>query len=248
MDTKSIADLLSSLHGREAVFSAFETERQQATFLARPYPDKSLISLEEIKHSACGIITSRVFSISHSIMNTLLRNQAELAEAVFLTAKWMETDAPVRILGAGRALLAAGMAANRLAHAGAKVSFMGGMVPMPNSRQGGGVIACSASGKTKPVLEAMSTARSSKEKIMILGLAYHEAKDFAALCDVFIGLHLPKDEFANPLSALADTEEYMISEILDGIVVMAGQHIGFDDDAWRKGHEDIGPTGPYAAR
>jgi D-arabinose 5-phosphate isomerase GutQ len=160
----------------------------------------------------------------------------------------MEADAPVRVLGAGRALLAAAMPANRLAHAGAHVSFMGGIVPMPSSRHGGGVIACSASGKTVPVLQAMATAKKLNPEMQILGLAHYKAENFAELCDIFIGLHLPNDEFANPLSALADTEEYMISEILNGIVVMAGQHMGFDDAAWRRGHEDIGPTGPYSAR
>jgi D-arabinose 5-phosphate isomerase GutQ len=187
-------------------------------------------------------------SIRHAVQHTLLRNREELSKAVLLVANWMERDFPVRVLGAGRALLAAAMPCNRLAHAGAHVSFMGGIVPMPNSRQGGGVIACSASGKTAPVLEAMETARKLNEEIEILGLAHHNAKEFAALCNVFIGLHLPKDEYRNPLSALADTEEYMISEILDGIVVFAGKHLGFDDQAWRRGHEDIGPTGPYAAK
>ena len=57
---------------------------------------------------------------------------------------------------------------------------------------------------------------------------------------------MPKSQFVNPLSALADTEEYVISEILDGLVVMAGKKNGYNDDAWRRGHEDIGPTGPYA--
>lgn len=121
---------------------------------------------------------------------------------------------------------------------------------MPNSRRGGGIIACSISGKTEAVLQAMhiakENARETEQTIKILGIASHEATQFEELCDVFVGIHVPKSEYPNPLSALADTEEYVISELLDGIVVKAGQEIGFDDDGWRRGHEDIGPTGPYA--
>ena len=181
---------------------------------------------------------------------TLSADMRNIDRAVKLVAVWMENRTIVRVLGAGRALLAGSMPGNRLAHAGVQVSFMGGMVPMPNSRRGGGIIACSASGKTEAVLQAMHIgkeyAREAEQTIKILGIASHEATQFEELCDVFVGIHVPKSEYPNPLSALADTEEYVISELLDGIVVKAGQEIGFDDDGWRRGHEDIGATGPYA--
>jgi len=154
----------------------------------------------------------------------------------------------VRFLGVGRSLLAATMPGNRLAHGGAHISFMGGNVPLPNSSLGGGIVACSASGKTRPVLEAMYIARENNPSIKIVGLAAHDAAEFQELCDVFIGIHGALDDFPNPLSALADTEECVISEILDGVVVLAGRRNGFDDEAWRRGHEDIGPTGPYAPK
>jgi D-arabinose 5-phosphate isomerase GutQ len=247
MNAKTITDLLIDLHGEDSVFSRVEAEASEPIFFAKPYKSTSSLTIDEINGSAWGLIAARVYSISHAVQHTLLLNKEMLSQAVLLVAGWIETDAPVRILGAGRALLAASMPGNRLAHAGAKVSFMGGMVPMPNSTAGGGIIACSASGKTRPVLEAMATAKNLNPKIEVLGLAHHEAKEFAQLCDIFIGLHAPKNEYPNPLSALADTEEYMISEILDGIIVMAGKYVGFDDQAWRRGHEDIGPTGPYAA-
>ena len=179
-------------------------------------------------------------------MQTLLHNQVQVERAKEQIADWMLNNSLVRILGAGRALLAASMPGDRLAHAGAQVSFMGGMVPLPNSRLGGGIIACSASGKTKQVLEAMDIAKRNNREIMTVGIANNEAGDFRCLCDIFIGLHYQPKVCPNPLSALADTEEYMIAEILDGLVVLAGRHIGFDDEAWRRGHEDIGPTGPYA--
>ncbi len=192
------------------------------------------------------VLGARMHCISYAVVVTLSENRAAVKQATELIAKWMLGHQPVRILGAGRALLAGAMPGNRLAHAGAQVSFMGGMVPLPNSIRGGGIIACSASGKTVPVLEAMAIAKRNNKEVKTIGIADYKAKDFEALCDVFIGLRYPKETLPNPLSALADTEEYMIAEILDGLVVLAGRSIGFDDEAWRKGHEDIGPTGPYA--
>jgi D-arabinose 5-phosphate isomerase GutQ len=192
------------------------------------------------------LVAARIHSISGFVTQTMLRNESEIQMAKQFLVEWIQQKASVRILGAGRALLACAMPGNRIAHAGAQVSFMGGMVPLPNSYLGGGIIAASASGRTKPVLEAMEVAKANNPAIRIIGISHHQATAFKSLCDVFIGLHLPKDEYPNPLSALADTEEYMIAEILDGLVVLAGQYLGFNDEAWRCGHEDIGPTGPYA--
>jgi D-arabinose 5-phosphate isomerase GutQ len=197
--------------------------------------------------SAVPLLVARIHSIAGAVTHTILHNQTQVTDASELLARWMCEHQPVRILGAGRALLAGSMPGNRLSHAGAQVSFMGGMVPLPNSALGGGIIACSASGRTPAVLEAMAIAKRNNPKIKAIGIADSQAADFEALCDVFIGLCRPKEVFANPLSALADTEELMIAEILDGLVVHAGRSIGFDDEAWRRGHEDIGPTGPYAS-
>jgi D-arabinose 5-phosphate isomerase GutQ len=187
-------------------------------------------------------------AIAHGVVHTCLQNPAELEAAADTLAKWMGDHAIVRFLGAGRALLAASMPANRLAHGGAQVSFMGGMVPMPNSQLGGGIVACSASGRTRAVLEAMAIAKQNNPSIRTIGLAANDAADFRELCDIFIAIYPSRTEYPNPLSALADTEEYIIAEILDGLVVMAGRKEGFEDEAWRREHEDIGPTGPYAPR
>lgn len=190
-------------------------------------------------------LTLRVHAIAYGVAQTCAHNEDAIMAAVDALARWMRQGAPVRFLGAGRALLAATMPGNRLAHAGAQVSFMGGAVPLPNSLRGGGVIAASASGRTRPVLEAMAIAKRNNPEITVIGIAQHDAADFRDLCDHFIGIHCEGKE-ANPLSALADTEEYIIAELLDGLVVAAGRLLGFDDQAWRRGHEDIGPTGPYA--
>lgn len=194
------------------------------------------------------LMAGRMNYISNSVVNTISQNIPQVGQAVDLLAEWIQTRAVVRFLGAGRALLAGSMPGNRLAHAGVRVSFMGGMVPLPNSIEGGGIISCSASGKTSAVLQAMEIAKNLNPNIKILGIASKQAPEFAQLCDVFIGIGAFPSEFPNPLSALADTEEYIISEILDGLVVLAGRKLGFDDLAWRNGHEDIGPTGPYSPK
>ncbi|MEW8436885.1 MAG: hypothetical protein AB2689_01900 [Candidatus Thiodiazotropha taylori] len=213
-----------------------------------PQPDEAIpISAggDPIERSLTGALSLRIHSIAYGVAQTCANNEIAIIESRDYLKLWMLQRSPVRFLGAGRALLAATMPGNRLAHAGAQVSFMGGNVPLPNSFLGGGVIACSASGKTKPVLEAMDIAKRNNPDIRIIGLASKDARDFRELCDVFIGIH-SEGKVANPLSALADTEEYIIAELLDGLVVAAGLTLSFNDDSWRRGHEDIGPTGPYA--
>ncbi|WP_295431282.1 hypothetical protein [uncultured Thiodictyon sp.] len=214
----------------------------------RPPPDAAVpigAADDPIERSLTGELTLRIHAIAYGVAQTCANNEAAIMGTVDALARWIRKGAPVRFLGAGRALLAATMPGNRLAHAGAQVSFMGGAVPLPNSRHGGGVIACSASGKTRPVLEAMAIAKRNNPQLTVIGIAAHDAAEFRALCDIFIGIYDTGKE-ANPLSALADTQEYIIAEVLDGLVVAAGQALRFDDEAWRSGHEDIGPTGPYA--
>lgn len=232
---KTIRALIKQVYGEE---------------ITPPLPPGALGSMPEtpVESSSWGMIIARIFSVGNAAAHTCLQNKESILEATRLLAQWMDTGAIVRVLGAGRALLAAGMPANRLAHGGAQLSFMGGMVPLPNSDRGGGIIACSASGHTHVVLDAMRVAKTNNPKISIIGLAAHDAEDFRKMCDIFIGIHVPKSEYRNPLSALADTEEYVISELLDGLVVFAGQLNGFDDETWRRGHEDIGPTGPYSPK
>jgi D-arabinose 5-phosphate isomerase GutQ len=195
--------------------------------------------------SKLGLMAARQQTIANAVIRTCLENEEAVNEAVNLMANWMKGRAPVRFVGAGRALQAAIMPSNRLAHGGACISHMGGLVPMPAVEAGGGIIACSASGATPSVLEAMKAARSRNTAIEILGLSRHNAREFRGLCDVFIGIHIPDGLFSNPLSALADTEEYVMSEMLDALVVFAGLQNGYTDEQWRRGHEDIGPTGPH---
>jgi D-arabinose 5-phosphate isomerase GutQ len=200
------------------------------------------------ENGSWGMILAMTNSITHAVTHTCLRNQEAIEAASDLIAAWMAGHSIVRFVGCGRALLAASMPGNRMAHGGAQVSFMGGMVPLPNSRHGGGLIACSASGKTRAVLEAMQAARTSNPDLKIVGLSRYDAKGFQQLCDIFIGIHTSKSEYPNPLSALADTEEHVISGILDALAVIAGRKIHITAEGWRQGHEDIGPTGPYTAK
>jgi DNA-binding MurR/RpiR family transcriptional regulator len=151
----------------------------------------------------------------------------------------------IRVIGAGRARLAAAIPANRLAHGGAQVYVQDDIVPMPHTIRGGGIIAASASGRTESVLAVLRSTRQYSRDVEVLGIAASSATEFASLCDIFIGIVPSPPHLNNPLHVLADAEEYIISGLLDGLVVSAGKLGGFDDAYWRLGHEDLGATGPY---
>jgi D-arabinose 5-phosphate isomerase GutQ len=119
------------------------------------------------------------------------------------------------------------------------------LVPLPNTVKGGAIIASSASGQTPAVLDIMRTTRGRKPDIAILGIASSRATPFAELCDVFVGIVEDDNPYRSPLHALADTGEYVISELLDAMVVAAGKRLGLTDEDFRSGHEDLGPTGQY---
>lgn len=199
-------------------------------------------------HGEVGLseqVAERLNSIARGAIETIVENEKAAYAAVARLASWMREGTMVRVLGAGRARLAAAIPANRLAHGGAHVFVQDTMIPMPHSVRGGGILAASASGSTSSVLEAMTAARRAAPNIEIVGIADRGAEEFASLCHIFIGIHAP---VRPPLSALADISEYILSEVLDALVVAAGQECGYDDRAWRLGHENLGATGPYDSR
>jgi D-arabinose 5-phosphate isomerase GutQ len=191
-------------------------------------------------------IRSRVWHIGFAIHNTVLASRDAIFSGVVEMERWIREKEVVRVIGAGRALLAAAIPANRLSHAGALVYIQHGLVPLPNSRKGGAILAASASGRTRAVLELLDSARKKNRSIRILGVADKDATDFRALCDIFVGLDAAANPYYNPLSALADTGEYMISELLDAMVVAAAKRSGKTERDFEEGHEDLGPTGPYS--
>ena len=189
-------------------------------------------------------LKQRIEFIGASIIKTALTSKADVKKAVLLFRDWMLQGAIVRVIGAGRARLAGSIPANRLAHGGARVYIQDDIIPMPHSIKGGGMIAVSASGKTQSVISMLKSVREKGRNIKIVGIADRNAKVFKENCDIFIGIDEDRER-ANPLQALADTGEYVISELLDAMVVAAGKLAGFDDTKWRIGHEDKGATGPY---
>jgi D-arabinose 5-phosphate isomerase GutQ len=192
-------------------------------------------------------IGRRSESIHRQVLQTVASERQPIMDAVTVFMRWMNEGTIVRVLGAGRARLAASIPANRLAHGGARVYIQDDIIPMPHTIKGGGIIAASASGKTASVLSTLRTASESSD-IEIVGIAAADAADFKSYCDIFIGLAPEPADAANPLRALADSEEYVISLLLDAMVVAAGKQAGFIDTLWRIGHENLGPTGPYDHR
>lgn len=201
-------------------------------------------SADEVSDIA-DAISRRSASIHRQVVQTVSNERSQITEAVAVFLRWMNEGKIVRVLGAGRARLAASIPANRLAHGGARVFIQDDIIPMPHTIKGGGILAASASGKTESVLSALHVAKSESRDIEIVGIAAADAVDFRSYCDIFIGLAPEPADALNPLRALADSEEYVISLLLDAIVVAAGKRGGFVDTLWRIGHENIGPTGPY---
>jgi D-arabinose 5-phosphate isomerase GutQ len=201
-------------------------------------------NVKENQDIICQQIQQRTDAINESIHKTVEGSKHEINDAIRYFRDWMLNGAIVRVLGAGRAKLAAAIPANRLAHGGARVYIQDEIIPMPHSIKGGGIIAVSASGKTPSVIEALKSLKNKDERIKRIGIAQSTAdKDFIDNCHIFIGIK--GTDIYNPLQALADTSEYVISMLLDAMVVAAGKLAGYDDAKWRLGHEDIGPTGPY---
>jgi D-arabinose 5-phosphate isomerase GutQ len=189
-------------------------------------------------------IEQRIKAIGDICVRTLSGSKEPIKNAILLFSKWMLQGSIVRIIGAGRARLAGCIPANRLAHGGARVYIQDDILPMPHSIKGGSIIAVSASGKTKSVLDVLKIVREKGRNIDIVGIADKNAEEFKNYCHIFIGID-QQTELPNPLRALADTGEYVISELLDAMGVAAGKLAGFDDTTWRLGHEDLGATGPY---
>ena len=190
------------------------------------------------------LVIDRASAISQNVQRAIRADPAAVEAILTRLGQWMLKREIVRVIGAGRALLAAALPANRLAHGGARVFIFGDKTPLPNTNQGGGLIAASASGKTLAVLEMMQGVREKAPWIPIVGIADVRAKVFRALCtpDLFVGIDVSAHEGKLELSALADLGEYVISEVLDALVVAAGNRCGIN---FRTGHEDVGPTGPW---
>jgi D-arabinose 5-phosphate isomerase GutQ len=219
----------------------------QLSDIDEPRQHNSEIALFDLHDTAdlSRAIGARHRAIHGAIQSTLDASADAILAAVTEIQTWIRTEEIVRVVGAGRALLAAAIPANRLAHAGARAYVQNGMIPMPNTIRGGAILAASASGKTPTVLELLKTARLRNPKIRIVGIADARAREFRDLCHVFVGIEGHNDAMPNPLRALADTGEYVISELLDAMVVAAAKRAGKTDEAFREGHEDLGATGPY---
>jgi len=200
------------------------------------------------------LISLRLEAIREIVLNSVGEHSEAVANIRRLIGLWMLRGEIVRVIGAGRALLAASIPANRLAHGGATVSILGDRSPLPNSKLGGGIVAVSASGKTGIVLDIMRLAQEvNKERellgqprIMVVGLSNSTATEFASLCTQghFVGIRPEAYVDHIELRALGDLEEYALSELFDALVVAAGFEIGAN---FRTGHEDLvgSATGPW---
>lgn len=222
---------------------SMDSAQSNADIAVTPLKDESE-SRDE--NSIAEMIAARTLSIDCNVAFTCLRNRKALESTVDLITKWMRNHEIVRVLGAGRALLAASMPVYRMAQAGVQISYLGGILPMPNTQRAGNVLAVSGSGQTTAVKDSMVTAKENNPDIHILGIARYDAEDFANHCDTFVGLYTPAvGEYPRILSLQGDYEEVIISLLLDAAVVLAADKLGLTNADWYNIHEDIGPRGPW---
>lgn len=203
------------------------------------------------------LVEQRLDVIKQIVMQTLCDYKDSVRKVLELLGEWMREHTIVHVIGAGRALLAASVPANRLAHGGANVFILGDKAPPPNSRFGGGIIAASASGETPAVLDIMRFAMNlnkemalstddrwpNTKEIEVIGIANRAATPFQKLCTKGCFLGIEKGRVV-ALRGLGDIEELAISELLDALIVAAGIEIGVN---FFLGHEDLvgGATGPW---
>jgi D-arabinose 5-phosphate isomerase GutQ len=249
-------NILSALKSKDAkpVINAVLKERKSTEY------DEFISFARHYKHPKAGgsskkkdsdkiplKIEQRTEAFRESFKKTVEGSEEEIKEVIEYFRDWMLNGTIVRVVGAGRARLAAAIPANRLAHGGARVYIQDELIPMPHTIKGGGIIAVSASGETPSTIEILEKIKKEKKdkRIIIIGIANKTAEKFQKLCSpLFIGID-NSTNLDNPLQALADTEEYVISMLLDAMVVAAGKLAGYDDAKWRLGHEDLGASGPW---
>ncbi len=186
-------------------------------------------------------------SLKSSLISTVSKdgNREAIEASIELIKNWMVNGNIVRIVGAGRAKLAASIPANRLSHGGAKVYVQDDIIPMPHSIKGGGVIAVTASGETTEVLDIINKLNKSEKRIEIIIIAGKKLEINKEICSSNNNKIITIVEIEHFLKALADTGEQVINLLLDNMVVSAGKRAGYDETKWRLGHEDLGATGPY---
>jgi hypothetical protein len=256
-----------TLLAKEKVFQelARKYPRQVAGFsLKYANPPGDPFERVEVEVSATGIrrvlppitelVDQRLLAVKSIVLNAINDNPEAFKRIRYIFGKWMVSHEIVRVIGAGRALLAAALPANRLAHGGATVSILNDRSPLPNSRLGGGIIALSASGETKSVLDIMKFALDVNRKrevfrqdpITVVGFSKDTAKVFSDLCTTgyFLGIRPEIYDEGVKLRALGDLEEYALSELFEVLVVNAGLELGIN---FRLGHEDLvgSATGPW---
>jgi len=184
-------------------------------------------------------------AIAHGVWLSAALEHDAIEGVIDVMTRWILNEENVRLVAAGRMRLAASMAGNRLCHAGARVVHIYDITPLPHTDLDGSVLACSSSGQTPEVLQAMEKARTRNEHITIVGVASAKAAAFRDLCHHFVGIHLD-ERMPNPLKLLASWGEHVGGQLLDAIVSLAVQRAGLREEDLR--HENMGPTGPYDRR
>lgn len=186
----------------------------------------------ETTQTVLGQIEQRNAEIRAQVDASLAGNAQEADQAAAMLLRWMLHGKIVRVLGVGRAALAAFIPANRLAHGGAQAYLRDSVLPIPHTIRGGGIIAISASRGTRRWLATLRLVRQFARDVEILGLGPESAHEFRSLCDIFIGL-APEKDGGYGRGTPADSTLSALSQLLDALVVSAASLGDLDNPRWR---------------
>jgi hypothetical protein len=151
-------------------------------------------------------------------------------DATRLLAMWMDRRGVVRLMGTPHALRSARVASQRLIDGGARVITPHGLSPPQDILHGGGIIALATSDKNNELAGLVENARIANRDVKILGLGPIGLSRLANSCNLFLGI--PTVGITSR-GATYGTEEHVIAELLDALIVFAGLENGYSETRWR---------------
>lgn len=116
-------------------------------------------------------IEQRIREINSAVALSLAESEQDADRASSLLGDWIRNKAPIRLIGVGAGLAALAIPAHRLASAGARVSFDGGLIGSPHPLRGGSIIAVSLSeGDEATIAETTRAALETNRELQVIAL------------------------------------------------------------------------------
>ncbi len=101
-----------------------------------------------------------------------------------------------------------------------------GLLPMPHSLRGGGILAVTLGPEIDEVCDFVARTRGRNRDIQVLGFGSDPDGQLAQLSDVFIAVVRDSAEYLDPVLA-SDVEEQAIAQVLEAFALFAdADHTG----------------------